>query len=77
MATKSNTDRDGDDSTRKEDPEEVAAREAGEQAPVIVEADEEVIRASEEAEKEANTNEGGEEIDPAVHQPHIVTAKER
>lgn len=61
----------------KEDPEEVAAREAGAQAPLVEEADQKVVRANKKAEKAANENEDGEEVDPAVHEPHTVTAEEQ
>lgn len=61
----------------KEDPEEVAAREAGDQAPETVEADKKVVRANAKAEKEAHTDEDGDEVDPAVHVPHTVHARKR
>lgn len=61
----------------KEDPEEVAAREAGDQAPEVEEVDKKVLRENKKAEKEANTDEDGEEVDPAVHEPHTVTAREQ
>lgn len=57
---------------KHEDPEEVAAKEAGDQAPETVDADKKVLRANAKAEKEANTDEDGEEVDPAVHVPHTV-----
>lgn len=60
-----------------EDPEEVASREAGEQAPLVEEADQKVVRANRKAEKEANTDEDGDEVDPAVHVPHTVSARKR
>ena len=57
--------------TTQEDPEEVAAREAGEQAPEVEEADKKVVRANAKAEKEATVNEEGDEVDPAVHEPVV------
>lgn len=44
-----------------EDPEEVAAREAGEQSPA----------------KQEDSTEAAEEVDPAVHVPHTVSARKR
>jgi hypothetical protein len=70
MANEKNT-----KSTQKEDPEEVAAREAGEQAPIVEEADKKVLRENAKAEKEANTDEDGEEVDPAVHEPVVEKAR--
>ena len=63
--------------TSTEDPEEVASREAGEQAPVVEEADEEVVRANAEAEKKADTDQDVDEVDPAVHVPRRVYARKR
>ena len=66
-----------DDKSTTQDPEEVAAQEAGEQTPEVVEADKKVVRANAKAEEEANTDDKGNEVDPAIHTPHIVRARKR
>ena len=64
------------DTEKHEDLEEVAAREAGHD-PETEKASRKIVRANAEAEKEASTDEDGDQVDPAVHVPRTVEPRKR